>query len=225
MEFCPKALEAPQPIDEDRFLTEYLGLTQDFKYLTHCGLYLGMIVFEDSNKIPIYDEATNRAEYISVKKGTVIIDNSLLEENQEHRYRFTAIHEGGHWLFHRHKYCKKIGQVSVYDVSDVNNFKCRANNIDFKFKPLEQWNDDDTMEWQANYFSSAVLMPKSMMVKLCNDKNTIKELICQSYWNNYLYNNLLINKVSEVFNVSKRAAEVRLNNLNLISCDNITNII
>lgn len=220
MEFCPEVLKAPQPIDEDRFLTEYLGLTQDFQYLTHCGLYLGMIVFEDSNKIPVYDEDTNRAEYIRVKKGTVIIDNTLLEENQEQRYRFTAIHEGGHWVLHRHKYCKKATGITIYNTYNTcstSSFKCRANNIDFKFKPLEQWNDNDTMEWQANYFSSAILMPKSMMVKLCNDKNIVEELTFQSYWNMHLYNNLLIKKVSEVFNVSKKAAEVRLNNLNLFN--------
>lgn len=225
MEFCPKALEAPKPIDEDRFLTEYLGLTQDFQYLSHCGLYLGMIVFEDSNKIIVYNEEENKAEYIHVKKGTVIIDNSLLEENQYHRYRFTAIHEGGHWIFHRHKYCKKTEEIPLYDICSTSSFKCRANNIDFKFKRLEEWNDDDRMEWQANYFSSAILMPKSMMVKLCNDKSIVEELTFQSYWNIHLYTNLLIRKVSEVFNVSKKAAEVRLNNLNLISCDSITNII
>lgn len=215
MDFCPKVLEAPQPIDEDRFLTEYLGLTQDFQYLTHCGLYLGMIVFEDSNKVPIYNEDKNRAEYISAKKGTVIIDNTLLQENQEHRYRFTAIHEGGHWLLHRHKYCEKVRQALVYDICNRQSFKCRANNIDCKCKPLEKWDDDDTMEWQANYFSSALLMPKSMMFKLCNDKNMVEELRYQSFWNTDTYNTLLIDKVSEVFNVSKKAAEVRLNNLDL----------
>ncbi|OCA97846.1 ImmA/IrrE family metallo-endopeptidase [Clostridium beijerinckii] len=225
MEFCPEALVAPKPIDEDRFLTEYLGLTQDFQYLTHCGLYLGMIVFEDSNKIPIFDECTNRAEYISVKKGTVIIDNTLLEENQEHRYRFTAIHEGGHWVLHRLKYCKKTTKITNNNFCGTSSFKCRANNIDFKYKPLELWNDDDTMEWQANYFSSAILMPRSIMVKLCKDKRVIDELTCQSYWNLHLYNKLLIKKISEIFNVSKKAAEVRLNNLNLIRCCNITNII
>lgn len=217
MDFCPKVLEAPEPIDEDRFLTEYLGLTQDFQYLTHCGLYLGMIVFEDSNKIAVYNQDTNRAEYIKVKKGTVIIDNTLLQENQEHRYRFTAIHEGGHWLFHRHKYCKKTTKIPLYDICGVDSFQCRANNIESKFKPLEQWNDNDTMEWQANYFSSALLMPKSMLVKLCNDKNIVEELSYQSFWNNDIYNCLLINKVSEVFNVSRKAAEVRLNNLYLFN--------
>jgi Zn-dependent peptidase ImmA (M78 family) len=218
MDFCPKALEAPQPIDEDRFLTEYLGLDQDFQYLTHCGLYLGMVIFEDSNKIAVYNKDTNRAEYIKAKKGTVIIDNTLLEENQEHRYRFTAIHEAGHWLFHRHKYCKKTTKFTLYDISNVDSFKCRANNIEGKFKPVEQWNDNDTMEWQANYFSSALLMPKSMMSKLCNDKNIVHELKCQSYWGNEMYNSLLIDKVSEVFNVSKKAAEIRLKNLYL--CNN-----
>lgn len=224
MDFCPKALQAPQPIDEDRFLTQYLGLDQDFQYLTHCGLYLGMMVFEDSNKIIVYNEKTNSAEYIKVKKGTVIIDNTLLEEKQEHRYRFTALHEGGHWILHKHKYCKNNGQVSLFDICSENNFKCRAINIDGNSKPLEKWTDDDTMEWQANYFSSALLMPKSVMLKLCTDKQIVEELTYQSFWNNDAYNTLLIDKVSEVFNVSKKAAEVRLNNLYLFKSPFVENL-
>lgn len=64
------------------------------------GVYLGMTVFNDTNKVPIYDPATNRAEYISAKARTVIIDNRLLDENQRHRFRFTLGHEGGHDIFH-----------------------------------------------------------------------------------------------------------------------------
>lgn len=225
LDFCPEVLIIPQPIDEDRFLTQYLGLTQDFQYLTHCGLYLGMMIFEDSDKIAVYNQEENRADYINAKKGTVIIDNTLLEENQEHRYRFTAIHEGGHWILHKHKFCKPIGQVSLFEMYNLRNVQCRANNIDGKYKPLQRWNDDDTMEWQANYFSSAVLMPRSMVFKVCNDKDTIDEINFRCWGYNELYNDFLIIKISEVFNVSKKAAEVRLINLNIIRNNNQTNII
>lgn len=88
-----EALRTPQEIDIDLFVQDYLGMEQDFQYLSHCGLYLGMTVFNETDKIPVYNPAKYCAEYISAKANTVIIDNSLLEENQEHRYRFTMGHE------------------------------------------------------------------------------------------------------------------------------------
>ena len=55
MEFSSEILEIQQSIEEDCFLTNYLWLTEDFKYVS-CCVYLEMIVFEDNKKIIIYDE-------------------------------------------------------------------------------------------------------------------------------------------------------------------------
>ena len=49
-----------------------------------------MTVFNDTDRVPVYDPIQNRAEYISARANTIIIDRTLLEENQEHRYRFTV---------------------------------------------------------------------------------------------------------------------------------------
>lgn len=217
MDFNPETLVTPQPIDEDRFLTEYLGLEQDFQYLSHCGCYLGMLVFNDTNKVQVYDIYAERAEYISAKAGTVIIDNTLLEEGQEQRYRFTAIHEAGHWIFHKKKYCRDIDQISLFDFLDEPNIQCRTVSFDPKFKSIQKWDDNYTMEWQANYFSSALLMPKSMVFKICNDEEYIDYLKFMSFGKEKTYNELLIKRISATFNVSKQAAEVRLNNLKIMS--------
>lgn len=74
-EFMPEALKTPQEIDIDLFVQDYLGMEQDFQYLSHCGIYLGMTVFNDTDKIPVYNPVDNCAEYISAKAHTVIIDN------------------------------------------------------------------------------------------------------------------------------------------------------
>jgi Zn-dependent peptidase ImmA (M78 family) len=100
-DFCSEALRKPQAIDIDSFAMNYLKLKQDFQYLSHCGLYLGMMVFNDTKKVAVYNPDKNRAEYIEAREGTFIIDNSLLEKNQECRYRFTVGHEASHWIFHR----------------------------------------------------------------------------------------------------------------------------
>ena len=219
MDFNPELLDTPQAIDEDRFLTEYLGLVQDFQYLTNNGIYLGMIVFNESNKVIVYDPDTSKAKYIKAKAGTVIIDNSLLEDGQEHRYRFTVLHEAGHWIFHRKKYSIDLSQMSWFDFGNTLNIQCRSSIIDGNIKPVDKWNDNDTMEWQANYFASALLMPKTMVLKVCNDEELKDYLTFMSLGNIGIYNELLIKRISGIFNVSKKAAEVRLCNLNIISTE------
>lgn len=46
------ALSEPQEIDIDDFAFNYLGLSQDFQYLSHNGMYLGMMVFKDTKRFP-----------------------------------------------------------------------------------------------------------------------------------------------------------------------------
>ncbi|WP_394870346.1 ImmA/IrrE family metallo-endopeptidase [Clostridium butyricum] len=76
------------------------------------------------------------------------------------------------------------------------------------------------MEWQANYFSGAILMPRSMVFKLCDDEELKDSLTFMSFGNKEEYNNLLIKCVAQRFNVSKKAAEVRLCCLGIINTEN-----
>lgn len=50
-DFNPDAMHTPQEIDIDLFVQDYLGADQDFQYLSHCGVYLGMTVFNDTDKV------------------------------------------------------------------------------------------------------------------------------------------------------------------------------
>ena len=47
-DFMPEALKSPQEIDIDLLAQDYLGMDQDFQYLSHCGVYLGMTVFNET---------------------------------------------------------------------------------------------------------------------------------------------------------------------------------
>ena len=67
----------------------------DYQDLTHNRSILEHI-FNDCN-IPVYDANTNKAKRIAVNEGTVIIDNSLLEDLIKTR-RFTLAHEFAHWF-------------------------------------------------------------------------------------------------------------------------------
>ena len=63
-DFQPEVLTNPSPVDIEGFIEFYLGMTPDYQYLSHNGVYLGMTVFTDTNKVPVFVPATNRAEYI-----------------------------------------------------------------------------------------------------------------------------------------------------------------
>jgi len=215
-DFSPDALKEPQPIDIDSFIMNYLKLKQDFQYLSHCGVYLGMMVFNDTRRVVVYDPYNNKAEYIAAKQGTVIIDNTLLEEGQEHRYRFTMGHEGGHWIFHRDVFWQNPNQTSFFDPPRDAIVKCRAVALEGKPKPFTQWTDHDRMEWQSNYMSSALMMPKSMVLALYNEGWLRKIMNDESPYMQALFPELLISTVAQTFNVSNQASEIRLKNLGLM---------
>jgi len=206
-DFCPEAMETPMEIDIDSFIERYLGMTQDFQYLSHCGVYLGMTVFNDTSKIPVYNPNKRCAEYASAKARTVIIDSSLLDEGQEHRYRFTMGHESGHDIFHSRYFGYDPNQLSFFDRGETPMIQCRTDIQSENRKPVEQWNDRDRMEWQANRLSSALLMPKSMVFKLIESLPSMEKLLRDVTY---------IMKVSKTFNVSGEAAKYRLLELGIV---------
>jgi Zn-dependent peptidase ImmA (M78 family) len=167
-DFQPAALVNPQPIDVEAFLELYLGMTPDFQYLSHNGIYLGMTVFNDTDKVPVYVPQMNCADYISAKAHTVIIDRRLIEDDrQEHRLRFTQAHEGGHGIFHDDYFHRDPNQLSFLESDTAPIIQCRTDmgsnqrRVDPKY-----WTDKESMEWQANAFSSAFLMPRPSVRKI-----------------------------------------------------------
>ena len=73
-------------------------------------------MFNDTDKVPVYDPIQNRAEYISARANTIIIDRTLLEENQEHRYRFTMGHEASHAFLHTPYFTYDPNQITLMDL-------------------------------------------------------------------------------------------------------------
>lgn len=204
-DFCPQALTSPMEIDVDRFLTRYLGMEQDFQYLSHCGMYLGMTVFNDTDKVVVYNPQHNRAEYISARAGTVIIDNNLLDEKQEHRYRFTVGHEAAHGVLHPCYFAYNPNQLTLFGTDYIPMIQCRVDNTRNCKKPVACWTDSDRMEWQANRLSSAILMPKKMVIAVAQRAERRSNNV-----------NAALEAVVSTFNVSNEAACYRLQDLGLV---------
>lgn len=204
-DFQPEVLMNPAPVDIESFIECYLGMTPDYQFLSHNGIYLGMTVFNDTNKVPVFDPINNRAEYITAKARTVIIDNRLLEENQQHRYRFTLGHEASHDILHSGFFSYNPDQMSIFDTPMVPMIQCRVDSTTPKRTDPKVWTDQERMEWQANRLSSAILMPYSAVgivaKRYPNFQNSVRDYFS------------LIQDVVRTFDVSAEAATYRLKEL------------
>lgn len=209
-DFCPEAMKDPQPLDVDLFAQDYLEMEQDYQYLSHCGLYLGMMVFQDTDKIIVFNPEKNEAEYISANAGTIIIDNSLLEKGQEKRYRFTMGHEAaGHAVLHGPYFSRRIESLSLFDKEEPM-IQCRTDSNQIELRQKSSWTNRDWMEWQANAMAAAFLMPRSMVRKAIRN-------IGLSDINKKITDTKYVKTVSDTFDVSIAAAICRLKDLKEIS--------
>lgn len=203
-DFKPEALITPQAIDIDDFAFNYLGLKQDFHHLSHDESILGVMIFDDT-ELPVYNPEQHKAEYSLIDGGTIVIDNTLTETAQENRYRYTIGHEVGHAIFHK-AYFKYEASRENSNQKSLHMLK-RLEDTNNSCKSSVRWTDLDFIEWQANYYSAAVLMPKSMVLKL------LREL---SISNSDFRDEEYVYAVANTFKVSWEAAANRLNSLNLI---------
>lgn len=200
-DYRPEAMQIPQAIDVDHFLERYLGATMDYKYLSHCGLYLGMTVFEDTDRIPVFNHDKFCAEFIQCTAGTIIIDNDLLDPTQEHRYRFTAMHEGSHLLLHHQHFRAMAKQRNDY----IPLVQCRVDTAHGSRQSGYKRTDKDWIEWQANSLASAILMPRRMVVKAVREAEQHRLSV-----------NAGLEAVIDTFNVSSEAAVFRMQELGLV---------
>lgn len=211
-DFNEDLLKHPGEVDIEKFAEYYLGLIPEYNNLTHCGLILGRMVFNDNNKVAVYDSETGRAEYISAKRGTLIIDNTLLED--EHRLRSTIGHESGHWIYQQSYYHIDQNQLTLFSNADATTTACRKSDIEGGECPQggrkNLTSDHDWLEHQAKYFSAAILMPRAAMKIVCGDERVRKNLSAELPG---FEEEVLAGHVSEVFNVSTESARIRIKQL------------
>ena len=213
-EYEPGILKNPKPVDVEGFTEFYLGLTPEYNNLTHCGLILGRMVFNDSRKVPIYDAQNRVADYISAERGTVMVDNLLL--NDEHRLRSTMGHEAGHWIFHQPYFYVDPFQMTLFDTFDKTSTACRKFDIEggdcSEGTRRTLVTDHDWLEHQAKYFSAALLMPREAMKVACGNPQMRVGIMRE--FPGY-EENVLAEHVSDIFNVSVESAKIRIRQLGL----------
>lgn len=205
-QYKPELLTEANALDIDDFTEFFLGYSVDPQYLSHNGCYLGRAVFEDKD-IFIYDKESNSVKLLNFKGNTIILDNSLYESNSyENVRRFTLAHECGHLLLHK-KYFKQNEYIMLNRGKYLRACKTVGSNGKRKLVT-----DNDWLEWQANTFSSCLLMNRNAVFHFIVNLGYSLENISTDDIDS------LTVLLAEKFQVSKEAAKVRLNML-------ITNLI
>ncbi|WP_322354449.1 ImmA/IrrE family metallo-endopeptidase [Dehalococcoides sp.] len=126
------------------------------------------------------------------------------------RWRATLAHEGSHIILHRPLFELSTIQGDLFrEVENISSkevvIKCYKKNVGFS-RGRTDWR-----EFQANRGMAALLMPQHLLKK-------ITEQLLKSHQGKLLQAGskeayLLITTVSEIFQVSRQAAEIRLNDL------------
>ena len=218
-DFAPSLLQTPGIINAERFLEYYLGLQTEYHRICYDRKVLGMTAF-NSGYLQVANEKTGSPEPMPVRKGTVIIDTSLTTKRNLPRLRFTTMHEGSHWLIHRKAFAENnpCGPVGVYKNQYL---AAKEGRIDYS-RSLKERTDIDIIERQADFLSSAILMPRPalreafrMFFRLWGEK---PRRIIKGGNNptDDCFAVRLPEYVANLFGVSKRAALIRLEKLTAI---------
>jgi len=215
-DYNPALLEAPQALDVEDFAENYLGLRIHYNHLSHNGNIWGRMVFYNS-RIPIYMPENKLADFLPVKGGTIVIDNSLVSYGRDNEFRSTIMHECGHKIYHT-QYYRPEAPPSIWLSSaareQIPATACRDVDVLGFGKGGQRLliSDHDWLEHHAKYFSSSVLMPASMVRRVYEETDVAKNM---AYYNGKGVETEFALDLMRVFHVSGRSADIRIRQLKL----------
>ena len=217
-DFAPELLRNPGIINVDEFLEYYLNLNVVYRRICYNKKVLGITAFNDG-MVDVIDDETGQPGEMPVKMGTVIIDTSLTTKRNEPRLRFTGMHEGVHWLIHRKAFAgdNPFGPAGIYK----NQYLAAKEGRGDYTRSVKERTDIDHMERQADFLAAAVLMPRPALrvayrnfFKFYNEKP--RRIIRKASIEDDCYAKQLPEYVAKLFNVSNKAALIRLEKLTAI---------
>jgi len=145
---------------------------------------------------------------VNFSKKILSLDLSLFD-SRKIQLQFTAAHEIGHWVLHRYNYRKwKFTENNRPDIlEDDENTLCR----------LEKKTALDWLEWQANVFAAALIMPNRTFFKTLEtaqkdigiNRNLGKIFLTDEHYSKRDFSNV-IGKLAKIYDVSKKSLEIKL---------------
>ena len=197
----------------------------------HLALRLGFADLHETLRIPMLRDQPDILGAIWIDKEAVLIDESLDPNrypSMRGRYRFSVGHEIGHWRLHRSYVAKDAKQASLFDATSEPTVICRSSQA------------KEPIEWQADLYSSYVLMPRAMVfeewaerfgsasnvIMTEDDRTTYVESdhrsIARRRFSGLSHAELddyVVAPFAENFQVSKQAMRIRLEKLGLLNRD------
>lgn len=199
MEFDPERLTKCKPIDVYAVIEKCLDVPYDWKYLTPDQSVLGMTAFRSGTlwvwPKPYYQEGM-QPERIYVEEGTILIDSTLTEKNDQGSENFTVMHE----IFHQvlHKRCFR------HSNPDYTHTTMR-NALESRRKPATSL---EICEYQANACAAAFLMPSGLVADRLEHFHVDYTLDFDR-----ASDRRILIEMADDFNVTKTAMKYRLMNL------------
>lgn len=179
---------------------------------------LKKLIERDADDLDIYADLTRYGdgvegvtEFRPGKRPKVFISGALTEDGRrENRLRTTLTHEYGH--VHFHAYLWEMEPLTL----DLLRQNPNRDKIICKRETMIEAAKTDWMEWQAGYICGALLMPKSVVTRLCREFVEASN-ICGAVSLQSGDGPNLVQAVVMAFRVSENAARVRLLKLGLLT--------
>ncbi len=176
------------------------------RYLSGSGSLLGLASFQ-GGAMQITDETRTSLEILQVPPRSILVDRGLFRKENERIFRFTLAHEMGHALLHERFASSEANMQSYQEDGNRRRLEDSADRFGIREKK-ELQTGYDWIEWQANAFASALLMPKSLV------RQTGNMIFSERIPYMEFLNELCIT-VMDVFKVSQSAAFYRLKELDI----------
>lgn len=155
--YFPNRLNNLEPIDLYEFM-EMLSIDYEWKYITPDDSILGIIFFEDGYW-PVWPIGKyKKGDYPKkelFKKGTIVINQVLLDKKKVEKENFVVCHEIMHYIKDQEFFKKEGG--GVLQICSRNSFEKTSWN--YGMDSLE------VVERQTNYLTAAFMMSKDALIK------------------------------------------------------------
>ncbi len=153
---------------------------------------------------------------VNFSENTLYLDESLVHE-REIQQRFTAGHELGHWIIHRRNFRNWKFGGSRSEWLEIEGTRISKEPA----RTPREW-----IEWQANQFSAALIMPRSTIMQALVEaqlsirisKNRGHIWLSDTPQSKQDYETL-VNLIAKTYAVSRKSAEISLRSLDMINED------
>ncbi len=205
--FNVRLLQEPDETDIDRFAEIYLGRRVEFRNLSRKGNISGEALFGGSQAVPVYVPETDSMDLVVEGGNVIMLDRKLADAKEERFRRYVLAHECGHVLLHGAFFEENVmrsrsAAAAVCTKRDIFG----ESNLSAGYRSGV---DYGLLEWQANAFASAILMPAP----------AVRQIIEQPIWDRYenidrYY--LMVNVMASIFKVPRKVVKNRLAGMNIV---------